>query len=88
MKKLACFSDTWAEPRRKPLSPAASISRPAESPSGLVKTEPALKRRPGWCSRRHLTMALTAACSAAADPGVTDNSAATTTWDGAAAEER
>ena len=61
--KLACFSETWAVPRRKPFSPAASISRPAESPAGLVNTEPALDP-PGWCSRRHRTMAATAACSA------------------------
>ncbi len=41
--KLACFSDTCAVPIRNPFSPAASISRPAESPSGLVKTDPALE---------------------------------------------
>ena len=41
--KLACFSDTWAVPIRYPLSPAASIRRPAESSSGFVKTEPALE---------------------------------------------
>ena len=65
--KLACFSDTCAVPSRKPFSPADSISRPAESSSGLVNTEPALAP-PGWCSRRHLTMALTAACSTSTDP--------------------
>ena len=68
--KLACFSDTCAVPSRKPFSPADSISLPAESPSGLVNTEPALAP-PGWCSRRHLTMAATASCSASTDPGVT-----------------
>ena len=34
-KKLACFSDTTAPPTRRPLSPSASMSRPAESPGGL-----------------------------------------------------
>ena len=41
--KLACFSDTCAVLIRYPFSPAASISRPAESSSGLVKTDPALE---------------------------------------------
>ena len=85
--KLACFSDTCAVPSRKPFSPAASISRPAESSSGLVKTEPALEP-PGWCSRRHRTMAATAACSSSTDPGVTASSAATTSWVAATDEER
>lgn len=38
--KLACFVDTSAVPIRWPLHPATSMSRPAESPVGLVKTEP------------------------------------------------
>ena len=71
---------------RKPFSPAASMSRPAESPAGLVNTEPALDP-PGWCSRRHLTMALTAACSSSTEPGLTASSAATTTWVAATEEE-
>ncbi len=41
MKKLACLSDTTALPTRSPLQPAASIRRPALSPSGLVNTDPA-----------------------------------------------
>ena len=53
--KLACLSDTAAVPIRSPLAPAASISRPAESPGGLVNTDPAFWP-PGWCSRRHRTM--------------------------------
>ena len=32
-KKLACFSETTAPPTRAPLQPAASMSRPAESPA-------------------------------------------------------
>ncbi len=39
--KLACLVDTSAGPTRRPLAPATSMSRPAESPSGLVNTEPA-----------------------------------------------
>ena len=50
--KLACFSETTAPPIRVPLSPAASISRPAESPSGLRKTLPADGRPSGWCACR------------------------------------
>ena len=53
--KLACLGDTSAEPSRRPRAPAASMRRPAESPGGLVNTEPALAP-PGWCSRRHRTM--------------------------------
>ncbi len=50
--KLACFSDTTAPPIRRPLSPAASISRPAESPGGLRKTLPADGMPSGWCAWR------------------------------------
>ncbi len=74
-------------PRRKPFKPAASMSRPAESPSGLVNTEPALEP-PGWCSRRQRTMSVTAACSSSTDPGVTASSAATTSCVGDTDEER
>ena len=45
--KLACFSETRAVPTRKPLRPASSMRRPAESPSGFVNTEPAFCP-PGW----------------------------------------
>ncbi len=65
--KLACFSETCAVPSRKPFRPAASISRPAESPGGLMNTEPALEP-PGWCSRRHRTMLGHSARSASASP--------------------
>ena len=40
--KLACLGETSAVPIRKPFNPQASISRPAESPGGLVNTDPAL----------------------------------------------
>ena len=50
--KLACFSETTAPPIRVPLSPAASISRPAESPGGLRKTLPADGSPSGWCAWR------------------------------------
>ena len=39
--KLACLVETWADPIRSPFSPAASTSRPAESPTGFTNTEPA-----------------------------------------------
>src|SRR5450759_3458094 len=45
--KLACLSETRAPPRRWPIHPAASTSRPAESPSGLVNTDPQLRSRSG-----------------------------------------
>src|SRR5262249_48910385 len=35
-KKLACFSDTTAPPTRSPLSPAASMRRPALSPGAVA----------------------------------------------------
>src|SRR5262245_24396274 len=38
--KLACSSEICAPPKRRPLSPAASIRRPAKSPGGFLKTEP------------------------------------------------
>ena len=41
MMKLACFGETNALPTRSPLRPAASISRPANSPSGFLKMDPA-----------------------------------------------
>ena len=40
--KLACLVETSANPNRWPFRPQASMIRPAESPGGLVKTEPAL----------------------------------------------
>ena len=40
--KLACLGDTRAVPIRSPLAPTESMSRPALSPSGLVKTDPEL----------------------------------------------
>ena len=48
LDEVGVLVDTSAVPRRRPLPPAASISRPAESPGGLVNTEPALGRRAGW----------------------------------------
>ena len=50
--KFACFSETAAPPIRRPLSPAASISRPAESPGGLRNALPADGSPSGWCACR------------------------------------
>ena len=67
--KLACFVDTSAVPSRRPLQPAASIRRPAESPGGLVNTEPALWP-PGWLARRHRTISASCGLAGAASrPG-------------------
>ena len=67
--KLACLADTSAVPSRKPFRPHASISRPAESPGGLVKTDPALLP-PGWLARRHRTISSMVALPSARDrPG-------------------
>ena len=67
-KKLACFSETTAPPTRMPLQPAASMRRPAESPGGLVNTEPAFCP-PGWCSRRHRTISSMRAAHAPGSSG-------------------
>ena len=55
--KLACFSDTQAEPMRSPRRPSPSTSSPAlTSPgTGLTNTEPQFCP-PGWCSRRQRTI--------------------------------
>jgi hypothetical protein len=45
--KFACIRETSAPPMRAPLSPAASMSAPAEVPGGLVKTDPQLGRLSG-----------------------------------------
>ena len=67
-KKLACFAETTAPPTRSPLSPGASMRRPAESPGGLRNTEPALAP-PGWCSRRQRTISATRCLARARDVG-------------------
>ena len=58
--KLACFGETSALPRRRPLSPAASMRRPAESSGGFVNTDPALAP-PGWWALRHRTISASSA---------------------------
>src|SRR5207245_4752042 len=50
--KLACLGETWAPPIRRPLRPAASIKRPAESPGGFLNVLPRLRLSIGWVSRR------------------------------------
>ena len=86
--KLACLVDTAAVPCRRPLPPAASMRRPAESPGGLVNTEPAFGP-PGWLARRqaHDLGELGAAplgVAGARGPG----SAASTSWCGLRPTER
>ena len=51
-RKLACLSLTVAPPTRVPLRPAASMSRPAESPGGFRKYDPALGSPSGWWAWR------------------------------------
>src|SRR5665213_2410678 len=46
-RKLQCFSDTWALPRRRPRQPAASSSAQALWPGGLAKVDPPLRARTG-----------------------------------------
>ena len=67
-KKLAWRSETQAVPTRKPFRPQASMSRPAESPGGLVNTDPALLP-PGWLARRHRTTSSISALHASAGSG-------------------
>ena len=63
------------------------MSRPAESPGGLVNTEPALEP-PGWCSRRQRTISATIASHAAAVPAVARKLAPVTTSVGPSADRR
>ena len=50
--KFACLRETSAPPTRRPLAPAASTSRAAWSPGGLVKTLPQFGWARGWVARR------------------------------------
>ena len=66
--KLACLSDTCAEPSRSPRSPTSSMSAPAlTSPgTGLTNTDPAFWP-PGWLARRHATISLISASDCGRD---------------------
>ena len=66
-------------PIRVPLSPAASISRPAESPSGLRKTLPADGRPSGWCAWRQWRMSSSRALIVSGSAGARRNVASTMT---------
>ena len=81
--KLACFSETTAPPIRVPLSPAASISRPAESPSGLRKTLPADGRPSGWWAWRQWRISSRRALIVSGSASVSRNVASMTTSRGA-----
>src|SRR5690606_17393219 len=85
--KLACLVDTEAVPTRRPLAPAWSMRRPAESPSGLVKTDPALGP-PGWLARRQATISEIVRAPSSGSPGASSRSAHTTRWWDASAERR
>ena len=85
--KLACFVDTSAVPWRRPLQPAASIRRPAESPGGFVNTDPAFWP-PGWLARRQATISDSVRSPAPRSPAARPSVAATTTWVAATAERR
>src|SRR5690606_30884801 len=50
--KFPCTGEICAPPTRRPLSPAASISRPAWSPGGFFHTEPNDGWSIGWVARR------------------------------------
>ncbi len=80
--QLACRSEITAPPIRWPLRPAASMSRPAESPGGLRKTLPALGIPSGWCARRHALISSSRAAMTPGSSGASVNDAVTTTSGG------
>src|SRR5690606_24656687 len=47
IRKLQCFSDISAAPRRRPRPPTESISSHALRPFGLAKVEPPVRLRTG-----------------------------------------
>ena len=63
---------------RRPLSPAASISRPAESPAGLRNTLPADGSPSGWCAWRQRRMSSSRALIVSGSAGLRPNVASTT----------
>ena len=77
--KFACFSEIAAPPILRPLSPAASIRRPAESPGGLRNALPAEGIPSGWCSRRHFRISSRRPAIVAASAGSRWNDALSTT---------
>ena len=83
--KLACFSETTAPPIRRPLSPAASISRPAESPGGLRKTLPADGRPSGWWAWRQRRISSSRVLIVSGSAAASRNVASMTTSRGAPA---
>ena len=87
LDEVGVLGDTSAVPSRSPLAPAASTSRPAESPGGLVKTDPAFGP-PGWFSRRQRTISARVASPAARSPGARARVASTTTVVGVRFERR
>ncbi len=52
MRKLQCFSETMAAPRRKPRQPARSISSQADCPGGFLNVLPPVRVRSGCASLR------------------------------------
>ncbi len=65
---LACLGLTWAPPTLVPLRPAASSRRPAESPGGFLKIEPAVGCPEGSAAHRRVLSSSILARSAAGDP--------------------
>ena len=86
--KLACTGENRAPPTRSPLQPAASSSRPAESPGGLVKTLPKVRTPWGWVARRWPRNSASRARMASPSPGRRANATAATTSPGPIAERR
>ncbi len=80
--KLACTGEKRAPPTASPLQPAASSSRPAESPGGLVKTLPKVRTPWGWVARRWARNSARRAAMASASPGRRWKPAAATTSPG------
>lgn len=77
--KFACTVEISAAPSRAPLSPAASISRPAKSPGGFRNTDPQLGTSVGCAACRRASSRSISACTASRSEGVTASVAATST---------
>src|SRR5687767_15632555 len=77
--KFACFVLTIAPPWVAPLRPAASISRPAWSPSGLRKIEPVFGCASGCFAIRSFAISLMRFTAVARSPGFPRKRALTTT---------
>src|SRR6185312_361964 len=84
MRKLQCFSLTWAAPCISPRQPARSINCQAFWPGGFLKVEPPVLARMGWVASRAATNSSMRALIASGLSRVPSNTASTKTRSSAA----